>query len=147
MHHKKTTGSPKRSIKGIGKTDIKGDIFTRQWVHLLWCNVIKSFRRLEIPLDNLWAKFSRKFADRIGFEQGKLAGPILLPDLQRAFLLIDADENRRRAVHVEAFDVTERRHPHSARPHYWFGPIEWARTTSETRHGGCEDQRFHKNGD
>jgi hypothetical protein len=50
-------------------------------------------------------------------------------------------------VHVEAFHLTERGHPHSARPHHWFGLITCARTTSETRHGGCEDQRSYKNGD
>ena len=43
-------------------------------------------------LDNLRPKFSRKFADRVGFEQSKPAGPVLLPHLQRVFLLVDADE-------------------------------------------------------
>jgi hypothetical protein len=29
MHHKKAAGSPERAIKGIGKTNIKGEISTR----------------------------------------------------------------------------------------------------------------------
>src|SRR4029450_1069801 len=147
MHHKKTTGSAKRAIKGIGKTNIKGEILTRVWIHLLWCNVIKSFGCLVISLDNLRPEFSRKFANWIRFKQGKLAGPILLPDLQRIFLFIDTNKDRRRAVYVEAFHLTECRRPHSARPHHWFGLITWARATSDTRHGDCERQRSHKNCD
>src|SRR5262245_52493657 len=103
MHHKKTAGSTQRSIKSIGIANIEGEILTGVWIHLLRCNIIKSFRRLVITLDNLWPKFSGKFADRVGFEQSKLAGPILLPHLQRVFLLVDADENRCYAVHVKAF--------------------------------------------
>ena len=68
-------------------------------------------------LDNLRPKFSGKFADRVGFEQSKPAGPVLLPHLQRVFLLVDADENRRHAVHVKGFHLAECGHPHRTRPH------------------------------
>src|SRR5262252_9518175 len=131
MHHKKTTSPPKGSIKGVRITSIKGKILVRPWVHLIWGNVIKSFRRLVIALGNLRPEFSRKFADRICFEWRKLAGPILLPDLQRAFFLIDADQNRCRTVHVEAFHVTQRRHSHGASSRYWRHPVMCARTTTE----------------
>src|SRR5262249_55996660 len=58
MHHKKTPGSSERSIKGIGKTNIKSEILTRVWIHLRGRDVIKSFRRLMISLHNLRPKFS-----------------------------------------------------------------------------------------
>ena len=58
MHHKKGAGSPERAIKGIGKTNIKGEISTRHWVHLVWSNVIKSFRRLVIPFEDLRPEMS-----------------------------------------------------------------------------------------
>src|SRR5262249_24318694 len=58
MHHKKTPGPPKGSIKGVGITSIKGKILNRPWVHLTWSNVIKSLRRLVITLGNLRPELS-----------------------------------------------------------------------------------------
>jgi hypothetical protein len=58
-------GSPKRTIKGIGKTRIERKIFIRIGVHLIWSNVIKPFRRLIIPSHKFRSQISRKFADRI----------------------------------------------------------------------------------
>ena len=92
MHHEKAAGSAKRAIKGVGKTNIEGQVFTGIRVHLVWRNVIKSLGRLPIALGNLRSKLSRILTDRIGVEQHEPAGPVLLPDLQRAFLLIDAVE-------------------------------------------------------
>ena len=73
---------------------------------------------MPIAFDNLWSKLSRILADRIGDEQHKPAGPVLLPDLQRTFLLIDADEDRCRTLHVEALDLPEGRGIHGAGAYY-----------------------------
>lgn len=50
MHHKKTAGSPERTVEGIGKTRIERKIFARIGIHLSWSDVIKAFRRLTIAL-------------------------------------------------------------------------------------------------
>src|SRR5690349_5322321 len=146
MHHKKTTGSPKRTIKGIGKTGIESEIFTRIWVHLIWSNVIKSFRRLVIPLPSLWPEVSRKFADWICIEQRKLPGPILLPDLQCTCLLIDADKDRCITVHIEAFHLPKSRGSYGASPNRSLRRIDGTRTTAETRHDDCNKAGFYKSG-
>ena len=56
MHHKKTAGPPKRTVKRVGKASIEGKIFTRIRVHLTWSNVIKSLGCLIIPLHKLRSK-------------------------------------------------------------------------------------------
>jgi hypothetical protein len=58
MHHKKTTGPPKGSIKGVRETSIKGKVLMRPGVHLSWGNVIKSFGRLVIALGKLQPELS-----------------------------------------------------------------------------------------
>ena len=58
MHHEKTTGSPKRTIKRIGKTRIERKIFTRIGIHLIWSDVIKPFGCLVVALHKLRPEIS-----------------------------------------------------------------------------------------
>src|SRR6516225_3194972 len=58
MHHKKTAGSAKRTIKGVGETCIERKIFTRIGVHLIWSDVIKTLGCLIVSLHKFRAKIS-----------------------------------------------------------------------------------------
>ena len=102
-------------------------------------------------LDNLRPKFSGKFADREDLSRAEPAGPVLLPHLQRVFLLVDADENRRHAVHVKGFHLAERGHPHRTRPHVFpsqgYGLLQANVADQGHRHWrciGCFRLRSHR---
>src|SRR6516164_6598865 len=132
MHHKKTAGSPKRTIKGIGETRIEREIFTRIGVHLMWSDVIKTLGRLIVSLHKLRPKISGKFADRIRVEQRELSAPVLFPYLQRPFRLVDADEHRCRTIHIECVHLLDGRVANRAGPHRGLRRIYHARTVTQT---------------
>src|SRR6516164_3301003 len=144
MHHKKTAGSTERTIKGIGETRIERKIFTRIGVHLIWSDVIEPLGCLIVSLHKFRPKISREFADRIRVEQGELSAPVLFPNLQRPFLLIDADEHRCRTLHIECFHLLDGRASNRAGPHRGLRRIYHARTVTQTRDDEGKKASFRK---
>jgi hypothetical protein len=69
-------------------------------IHLARCDRVEAFGRLTVAFANLGAEVSRPAADRIGLQQRKAAGAILLPDLELGFLLEQPDQDRRLQIHV-----------------------------------------------
>lgn len=66
-------------------------------------------------------------------------------DFERAFLLIDADEDRRRPIHIECFHLVEGRGSDRAGLHRGLRRICHARTAAETRDDECKKAGLCKN--
>ncbi len=100
VHHQLRAAAPKRAIERVGITGIEREIIGRLRIHLRRRDRIKAFRRLAVAFAHLRAEIARPAADRIGLEQRKVAGAILLPDLELGFLFEQPDQDRRIQVHV-----------------------------------------------
>ena len=100
MHHQFGTGMAERAVIGVGVAGVEGKIIGRLRVHLRGRDRVEAFRRLAVAFARLGPEIARPAADRVGLQQRKLAGAVLLPDLKLGFLLEQADQDRRLQIHV-----------------------------------------------
>ena len=100
MHHQLRAVATQRLVERVGIAGVEGEIIGRLRIHLRRRNIIEAFRRLTVAFTHLGSEISRPAADRIGLQECKAAGAILLPDLKLGFLFEDPDQDRRIQVHV-----------------------------------------------
>ena len=100
MHHQLRAGVAERRVIGVGIAGVEGEIVGRRRIHQAGRDRVETFRRLTVAFPDLGSEVAGPAADRVSFQERKLAGAVLLPDLEFGFLLEQADQDRRLQIHV-----------------------------------------------
>ncbi len=94
MHHQMAARAPMDAIELVGKAQVEGEVVIRIGIHQPRRDRIEPFGRLPVAFVEFGPEFARPGADLVGFEQPIASRGGLLPDLERAFFLVDAHHHR-----------------------------------------------------
>ena len=108
MHHQFGAGIALRTVIGVRKAGVEGEIVIGGRIHLSRRDGVEALGRLPVAFLLLRTEIARPAADRIGLQQRVFAVAILFPDLHLRFFLEDAGQDRRILLHVLVGDFGER---------------------------------------
>ena len=107
MDHDGPAGAVPGAVERIGIADIEREIIGGIRIHLAGRDGIEAFRHLVVALAQLRTELAGPAAHREGLQEGVLPVRLHLPDLELRFLLIGADQSRRRSRRAQRFHLRQ----------------------------------------
>jgi len=106
MDQNETACAPVFAVKGVGKSDIEGEVKRGSRVEGLSSYRVESLRNLAIALGDFWSEVSGKGGNFVGAKPSEFLGGIFVnPQLKQAVFFKSSQENRRSQVEAQKGEI------------------------------------------